>query len=58
MWDAMLNASIADLGSKAGLGKKVGGGSGSKTNGVTLDAGYIKDLERWYNLLRQIDRLE
>ncbi len=58
MWDAMLNASIADLGSKAGLGKKAGGGSGSKTNGVTLDAGYIKDLERWYNLLRQIDRLE
>ena len=59
MWDAMRNASISDLGSKAGLGKKAGGG-GSKDKGQTvkLDSGYIRDLERWYNLLRQIDRLE
>lgn len=59
MWDAMLNAGISDLGSKAGLGKG-GGGGGNKDKGqvVKLDAGYIRDLERWYNLLRQIDRLE
>ena len=60
MWDAMLKASISDLGSKAGLGKKAGGGGGNKDKGqvVKLDSGYIRDLERWYNLLRQIDRLE
>jgi len=59
MWDAMLHAGISDLGSKAGLGKG-GGGGGDKDKGqvVKLDAGYIRDLERWYNLLRQIDRLE
>ena len=60
MWDAMSKASISDLGSKAGLGKKAGGGGGNKDKGqvVKLDSGYIRDLERWYNLLRQIDRLE
>lgn len=59
MWDSMLNASLSDLGSKAGLGKKSGGGgSKDKNQVVKLDSGYIRDLERWYNLLRQIDRLE
>ena len=57
LWDSILNASLQDLGSKAGLGKSSGGGGGGK-NGAVLDAGYIRDLERWYNLLRQIDRLE
>ena len=36
------------------LGKKAGGGGGNKDKGqvVKLDSGYIRDLERWYNLLR------
>lgn len=58
LWDSILNASLQDLGSKAGLGKSSGGGGGGNKNGAVLDAGYIRDLERWYNLLRQIDRLE
>ena len=58
MWDSMLHASLSDLGSKAGLGKKTGGGGNDKGQTVKLDSGYIRDLERWYNLLRQIDRLE
>ncbi len=58
MWDALSHASISDLGSKAGLGKSGGGGGKDKDKALKLDAGYIKDLERWYNLLRQIERLE
>ena len=50
-WKAIGDMSLKDFAGKAGSG----GGGGSK-NG--LDKGYIADLERWYNLLRQIDKLE
>ena len=53
MWDAMLNASLKDLGQKAGGGSGGGGDKDQKTN-----AAFIADLERWYNLLRQIAKLE
>ena len=51
MWQDIKNMNLKDFASKAGAG----GGGGGK-NG--LDKGYIADLERWYNLLRQIDKLE
>lgn len=50
MWESLLNASSKDLGSKAGNGG--GGGGGEDTGAVEYD------LERWYNLLRQIAKLE
>ena len=58
MWDAMLHAGIEQLGSKAGRGKSGGGGGSNKDKVVKLDAGFIRDMERWYNLLRKIERLE
>lgn len=71
MWQSLLGASAKDLGSKAGGGggsKKKGkdktdsgeggGGGGGGAEAVTIDPGFIADLERWYNLLRQIERLE
>jgi hypothetical protein len=57
MWEGMLKASLSDLGQLAGMGSKSknknsdGKGSNSKPYN-TIDAGYIADLERWYNLLR------
>lgn len=51
MWQSLLNASLSDLAQLAGGG---GGGGGGKKN----DAGFARDLERWYNLLRQIADLE
>jgi len=48
MWQSLLNSSLTDL---AQLG---GGGGGGKNK----DAGFVRDLERWYNLLRQIADLE
>lgn len=53
MWQALLEASSKDLGTKAGSGG--GGGGGGGNNDV---AGYEYDLERWYNMLRQIAKLE
>lgn len=55
MWQALLNASAKDMGSKGG-GSGGGGGGGGGGNGP--DPGYIHDLEIWYNLLKQIDKLE
>lgn len=52
MWKAMLDASLKDLGQQAG-----GGGGGGKEKN-TIDPGFVAELERWYNLLRQIDKLE
>lgn len=49
-WQALLNKSAKDLGSKAGGGGGGGGGNDPKT--------ITHDLERWYNLLRQIEKLE
>ena len=59
MWQAMLNASMRDLGSMAGLqaGKQGGGGGGGNNDPEQIRA-IIEEIERWYNLLRQIDRLE
>jgi len=57
MWQSMLDASAKDLGSQGGAGRGGrgggGGGGGDKNN-----ARYIHDLEIWYNLLRQIAKLE
>lgn len=50
-WEALLNASAQDLGRKAGSGGG-GGGGGNTPTSIT------HDLERWYNLLRQIEKLE
>ena len=50
-WQALLNKSAKDLGQKAGGG---GGGDGGGTDPKTI----THDLERWYNLLRQIEKLE
>lgn len=49
-WQALLNKSAKDLGQKAGGGGGGGGGKDPKT--------ITHDLERWYNLLRQIEKLE
>lgn len=54
MWQSLLNASLSDLGSGAGSG----GGGGSGGSGGKDNAGYIHDLQLWYNLTRQIDHLE
>lgn len=66
MWKAMLTASLQELGQQAGMAKpdekkKSGGGGSNKNNAdktAELNLGYIADLERWYNLLRQIEKLE
>ena len=55
MWQSMLNASAKDLGSKAGSGGDGGGGGGGGGEDIKAVTG---ELERWYNLLRQIDSLE
>jgi len=52
MWQSLLNASIKDL---AGAGG--GGGGGGKDKGLNGET-YLKTLERWYNLLQEIDKLE
>ena len=50
MWQALLDSSASDLGKKAGSGG--GGGKGDDPKAIT------HDLERWYNLLRQIAKAE
>ena len=50
-WKSLANLGLSDLAQKAGGGG--GGGGGEKNN-----AAYLADLERWYNLLREVDRLE
>ena len=54
MWQSLLNKSAKDLGKKAGGGS---GGSGGGGNDEENKA-FLHDLERWYNLLRQIEKLE
>jgi len=49
-WNALLNLSVADLAGKGGGG---GGGGGDKEL-----AGFIRDVERWYNWLQKIADLE
>ena len=50
MWQGLLNASAQDFSKKAGSGSGGGGGEDDKA--------FMHDLERWYNLLRQIAKLE
>ena len=49
MWQSLLNASSKNLGQKAGGS----GGGNDKENKA-----FLHNLERWYNLLRQIEKLE
>lgn len=49
-WKSLANLGLSDLAQKAGGG---GGGGGDKSS-----AAYLADLELWYNLLREVDRLE
>jgi len=62
MWESILKASLSDLGQMAGMGSKSKNKGGKGNNGKpynnTIDPGFIADLERWYNLLRQIEKLE
>ena len=52
-WQELLDNPASALGAKAGSGGGSGGGGGGK------DAtAQIHDLERWYNLLRQIEKYE
>lgn len=52
-WQELLDNPSSALGAKAGSGGGSGGGGGGK------DAtAQIHDLERWYNLLRQIEKYE
>lgn len=52
-WQQLLDSPASSLGAKAGSGGGSGGGGGGK------DAtAQIHDLERWYNLLRQIEKYE
>ena len=57
MWQALLGASLSDLGALGGSGGGGGGGGGGGKDPKS-NAGFIADLERWYNLLRQIAGLE
>ena len=58
MWQSLLGASLSDLGALGGSGGGGGGGGGGKDDPTKNNAGFIADLERWYNLLRQIAKLE
>ena len=54
MWQALLDSSASDLGKKAGSGGGGGGGGGKGDDPKAI----THDLERWYNLLRQIAKAE
>lgn len=63
MWQSMLNASMKDLGALAGqeAGKastSKSGGSGSDKDPEQQAKAVIEQIERWYNLLRQISKLQ
>lgn len=66
MWQSMLDASAKDLGSMAGKGGggKKGGGGGGKGGGNEKEEDpwqqktTTAEIQRWYNLLRQIADLE
>lgn len=53
MWESLVDFSPSDLAKKGGSGGGGGGGGGGQE-----DKAYLHDLERWYNLLRQIAKLE
>lgn len=52
-WQELLDNPASALGAKAGSGGGGGGGGSSKDSKAQ-----IHDLERWYNLLRQIEKYE
>lgn len=52
-WQQLLDNPASSLGAKAGSGGGGGGGGSSKDSKAQ-----IHDLERWYNLLRQIEKYE
>nr|DAG76108.1 MAG TPA: tail tape measure protein [Caudoviricetes sp.] len=52
-WQELLDNPASALGAKAGSGGGSGGGGSSKDSKAQ-----IHDLERWYNLLRQIEKYE
>ena len=52
MWEGLTNLSSSDFAKKAGGGSGGGGGSDEENKA------FLHDLERWYNLLRQIEKLE
>lgn len=54
MWQSMLDASAKDLGSLAGGSGGGGGGGGKNWQQKTTTA----EIQRWYNLIRQIAKLE
>ena len=54
-WQALIDADARNLGSLAGRGGGGGGGGGNKDWQPKTTSG---DIQRWYNLLRQIAKLE
>lgn len=52
-WQELLDNPASALGAKAGSGGGGGGGGGGKDS-----TAQIHDIERWYNLLRQIEKYE
>ena len=65
MWASLLDATGSDLGKKAGRagqgsgkGPGGGGGGGGGSGSGEEIASVVGELDRWYNLLRQIAKLE
>lgn len=58
MWQSLLNASAKDLGALAGRKGGGGGGGGGGGDKEGQPTAATMEIQRWYNLLRQIDRLE
>ena len=59
MWQSLLSATAKDLAGAGGSGG--GGGGGKDKGGKGSDAGrksFIEDVERWYNLMQEIAKLE
>lgn len=57
MWQALLEADPKKLGSLAGSGKGGSGGGGGSNKDWDMKS-YTAEIQRWYNLLRQIAVLE
>ena len=55
MWESLLSLSAKDFSRLGGSGGGSGGGGGASPENIKA---YLHDLERWYNLLRQIAKTE
>lgn len=56
MWESLKNASVSDL---AGAGGGGGGGGGGGDNAKVVDPSiWVDTVERWYNLMQKIAKLE